>query len=297
VCGAEEALAHWRRLLTPPPVEVPLPCDRPHPRRPSAHRRTRALTGVPDAPGPVLLAAFFALLHRYSGAMDLTAGHDGLPVRVSLRYEPGFRELVRRVTEAWQQAESQRLPVEMLADEVRPAPTRGGGLFFNTAFATAGRPATGFSAPLDLLLDVRGGAARATYHPGLFDAATADRALGHLRTLLTDALARPDTPVARLALLDPAEYRRVTRADDAGPGPRAYVLDGYLQPVPAGVTGQLYLGGTGPAGGRPGRPGPTAERFVADPFGRPGSRMYRTGRSVRRTADGRLRPDPRTPRE
>ncbi|MEU4656509.1 hypothetical protein AB0G32_21625 [Streptomyces sp. NPDC023723] len=272
MCGAEEALAHWRRLLTPPPPEVPLPCDRPHPRRPSPHRRTRTLTGVPDAPGPVLPAAFFALLHRYSGVTDLTAGHDGLPVRVSPRYEPGFRELVRRVTEAWQRSEGQRLPVEMPADEVRPAPTRGGGLFFNTAFATAGRPATGFRAPLDLLLDVRGGAARATCHPGLFDAATADRALGHLRTLLTDALAR---------------------ADDTGPGPRAYVLDGYLQPVPAGVTGQLYLGGTGPSGGRPSRPVPTAGRFVADPFGRPGSRMYRTGRSARRTADGRLRLAPR----
>ncbi|WP_437089366.1 amino acid adenylation domain-containing protein [Streptomyces sp. enrichment culture] len=209
MCGSDESLLHWRTLLTPPPPETALPTDRPHPPEPYPDRSARTLAEVPDAPDLVLLAAFFALLHRYSGATDLTVGHDGLPIRVSLRHGPGFRELVRRVTHAWQEAESQRLPLEMLVDEVRPRPTRGGGLFFNTALATAGRPATGLPAPLDLLLDVRDGEARATYHPGLFDAATADRVLRHYRTLLTDALARPDTPVARLALLDADEYRRI----------------------------------------------------------------------------------------
>ncbi|MEU1674722.1 amino acid adenylation domain-containing protein [Streptomyces roseifaciens] len=87
-------------------------------------------------------------------------------------------------------------------------------------------------------------------------------------------------------LTDPGETAGVIGT--ALPDLRLHLLDHALRPVPPGCPGEIYVSGPGVARGYLGRPGLTASRFVADPFGAPGTRMYRSGDLARRRADGTL---------
>ncbi|MBV9820813.1 MAG: amino acid adenylation domain-containing protein, partial [Actinobacteria bacterium] len=126
-----------------------------------------------------------------------------------------------------------------------------------------------------------------------------------LRLLLTggDRLTAgrgPDTPYRVVNAYGPTEATVTATWAEVGtettlpgigrplPGVSAHVLDERMRPVPAGIAGELYLGGVGLALGYLNRPDLTAESFVPDPFGGSGTRLYRTGDRVRRAADGSL---------
>jgi len=96
-----------------------------------------------------------------------------------------------------------------------------------------------------------------------------------------------DTTYSTGALIERDEPEEPTIGGPVA-GSRACVVDGALGLVPLGVTGELCLGGGGLARGYLGRPELTAERFVPDPFGATGGRLYRTGDRVRRRMDGSL---------
>ncbi|HKI01525.1 MAG TPA: amino acid adenylation domain-containing protein, partial [Thermoanaerobaculia bacterium] len=149
--------------------------------------------------------------------------------------------------------------------------------------------------------------------PSLAGALAADartlEALRSLRTLLLGGEALPapladrlrgELPGRLVNLYGPTEttvWSTGCRLGDGGPvligrplaNTRIYLLDRHLQPVPAGVPGELYIAGDGLARGYLGRPEGTAERFLPEPFAGPrGARMYRTGDLARYRGDGGL---------
>lgn len=86
-----------------------------------------------------------------------------------------------------------------------------------------------------------------------------------------------ETTIACTVETDPDPTRDRIPIGRPWPGARTLVLDERLREVPAGERGELYVGGSLVALGYANQPARTAERFVADPYGRPGGRLYRTG--------------------
>jgi amino acid adenylation domain-containing protein len=253
-------LVYWRRRLDGA-VPTELPTDRP--RLPTVNRpggrRHRVLPGrLAEAvqelsrreratPFMTLLAAFFALLQRYTGLDDVvigsvTAGRtraqtepligffvNALVMRGDCSGDPSFRGLLARTRAmALEAFANQDLPFERLVEDLRPQRGLARTPLFQMLFVLqdAARPLPtlpgldvraesidpGF-AQFDLTLSVRETAeglhARIDYATDLFEASTIDRLLGHWETLLAGAVADPDRRLSTLPLLDEAERRRI----------------------------------------------------------------------------------------
>ncbi|CAM5548017.1 Linear gramicidin synthase subunit B [Streptomyces alboniger] len=185
--------------MGPASSPVLLPTDRP--RRPGSPPRCTAVesaaldAGTPAdglGPRPAQAAAFAALLHRYTGQEDIgydrADGAGTAHVRLRVTGAATLRELAASATTG-------------PASAARPAPVA-------LAFGDAARSADA-EAPHELRIVVGDGTVALHYDSTLFEAGTAHRILAHYRTLLADALARPDAPVGELRLLTDAELRRM----------------------------------------------------------------------------------------
>ncbi|HEX2207305.1 MAG TPA: amino acid adenylation domain-containing protein [Longimicrobium sp.] len=257
----ERQTAYWRRALDGAPAEIGLPADRPRPAeqsfRGALHTfpipvrvagRVRAVAAAEQVtPFMATLAAFTALLGRYSGASDVVVGSpvagrhrpesepvvglfvNTLALRTDLSGNPTFRELVRRVRETTVDGYAhQDLPFERLVDELRVERSLDRGALFQVMFSfdAASGPALALpgvavrergvphrTAKFDLTLNLEesesGLTAYLEYAADLFDAATAARIGEHYVRLLDQALADPDRRLSALDAVTDAERARV----------------------------------------------------------------------------------------
>ena len=257
----ERELAWWRERLAGAPTVLELPADRPRP------QVQRFLGGHhPFAlPAPLaaevrtwsrqsgatlfmtLLAAFQALLSRYTGQLDLLVGSpvagrthrelegligffvNTLVLRLDLSGRPGFRTLVERARETALGAyDHQELPFEKLVESLRPERHLSRAPFFQVLFALQNAPLGKLELPglelsplavesgiakFDLTLAMRetaGGLAGVVEYDGdLFEAVTAARLAHHFGNLLAAGLAAPELPLSELPLLAAAESQQI----------------------------------------------------------------------------------------
>jgi amino acid adenylation domain-containing protein len=255
----EGQLSYWRERLGGELPVVELPSDRPRPPVQSyrgaeewitiGEEVAEGLRGVANACGATLymtlLAAFTALLHRYTSQTDILVGSpvagrtraetepligffvNTLVLRTDLSADPTFRELVGRIREVTLGAYAhQELPFEKLVEELQPERDLSRHPLFQVVFTlqNAATEEPGFSemsldvletetgtAKFDLRLavteDADGLTLAVRYSTDLFDAARIRRVLGHYRNLLAAAAADPAQSISVLPILDEDERR------------------------------------------------------------------------------------------
>jgi amino acid adenylation domain-containing protein len=257
----ERELQYWRRRLAGAPPVLELPTDRPRPAvksfRGATHSfllprelaaRLRRLSHEEGATlFMTLLAAWQALLSRYTGQEDVVVGSpiagrnraetegligffvNTLALRTDLSGEPTFREILKRVREVSLGAFAhQDVPFEKLVEELAPARSLSHTPLFQVAFALQNAPVGALELPglelsriefgaevekFDMTLSLTEGVDSISgiigYDTGLFDAATVERMAGHFRLLLEAVASSPEARPAALPLLTAAERRRL----------------------------------------------------------------------------------------
>jgi amino acid adenylation domain-containing protein len=257
----ESLLSYWRKHLADAPPVLELPTDRPRPSVKTfwgdsayitiSESQTAQLRSLGQAEGATLfmtlLAAFAALLARYSGQEDILvstpiAGRtrseterligffvNTLVLRTDLSGDPSFRELLRRVREVALGAYShQELPFEKLVDELQPDRNASSSLLFQVMFVLQNAPHESLQIPglrinavpvevetskFDMTLtltengDVVVGSLQ--YNTDLFDASTISRFMQHFHQVLHAASSQPDLPLSQLPLLSPEELHQL----------------------------------------------------------------------------------------
>jgi len=267
----ERQLAYWTEKLGGAPPALELPADRPRP----AAATFRGATLARDLPGDLaqglldlgrregatpfmtLLAAFQALLHRYTGQEDIVVGSpianrtraetegligffvNTLVLRTDLGGDPTFRELLRRVREVTLEAYAhQDLPFERLVEALQPGRDLSHTPLFQVMLVLQNAQAQGLdlggvtvtplevhnaASKFDLSLfaweKADGLATAVEYSTDLYDASRIERLLGHLETLLRGVVAGPDQRLSQLPVLSAAERRQVVVEWNATAGP------------------------------------------------------------------------------
>ena len=261
--AGEAMLAWWRDALAGAPTLLDFPTDHPRPAEPSARGGRIAFEVAPETaaaldalardegctPFMVMLAAWQALLARWSGQDDVLVGSpvagrtraelEGLigffvntvVLRGNLSGDPTFRAFLGRVREAAVGAfERQEMPLERLVDELKVERSLSQSPLFQATFslATLGREALSlgglrvepldsgaetvqFDLNLDLARDGDALGGIVSYRAELWDAGTIEALAGHYRALLDGIAAEPDRAVGRIPILRPDERERLLR--------------------------------------------------------------------------------------
>ncbi|TDB89385.1 amino acid adenylation domain-containing protein, partial [Actinomadura sp. KC216] len=205
-------------------------------------------------PFMVMMAGYAVLLHRYTGAVDVAIGSavmnrehaeverlvgnfgNTLVMRTDLSGAPTFREALHRVGRTVTGGFAhQSLPYDRIVQELRPARGRGRSAFFDTmllflaqeigeldlpgvvsSWTHVHNGTTHFDLSLEAFVRPQGMTVEATFRRELFEDERIDALLGHLETLLADALADPDRPIGALELMDAGERALIERANATG---------------------------------------------------------------------------------